>query len=121
MLEVDQDGIRQRIEFQERKRQVNITSAVREAAADLSHKEVPAHEPDPDWTARFFDGVQDVSSEDMRKIWAKILSGEVEVPGRTSLRTLSILKDMSLVSQELVQQFQLVRLVVRFRQNLRIG
>ena len=95
VLEIDQDGIRQRIEFQERKRQANITSVVREAAADLGDKEVPAHEPDPDWTARFFDGVQDVSSEDMRKIWAKILSGEVEEPGRTSLRTLSILRDMS--------------------------
>ena len=95
VLEIDQDGIRQRIEFQEGKRQANITAAVREAAADLGDKEVPAHEPDPDWTARFFDGVQDVSSEDMRKIWAKILSGEVEEPGRTSLRTLSILRDMS--------------------------
>ena len=95
VLEIDQDGIRQRIEFQERKRQANIASVVRDAAAELGDKEVPAHEPDADWTARFFDGVQDVSSEDMRKIWAKILSGEVEEPGRTSLRTLSILRDMS--------------------------
>ena len=95
VLEIDRDGIRQRIEFQEGKRQANIVSVVREAAADLGVKEVPAHKPDPDWTARFFDGVQDVSSEDMRKIWSKILSGEVEDPGRTSLRTLSILRDMS--------------------------
>ena len=95
VLEIDQHGIWQRIEFQEGKRQANIASVVREAAAGLGDKEVPPHEPDPDWTARFFDGVQDVSSEDMRKIWSKILSGEVEEPGRTSLRTLSILRDMS--------------------------
>ena len=95
VLEIDRDDIWQRIEFQEEKRQANITSVVREAAADLGDKQVPAHEPDPDWTARFFDGVQDVSSEDMRKIWAKILSGEIEEPGRTSSRTLSILRDMS--------------------------
>lgn len=95
VLEIDQDGIKQRIEFQERKRQANITSVVRDAAADLGDKEVPDHEPDPDWTARFFEGVQDVSSEDMRKLWAKILSGEVEEPGRTSLRTLDILKNMT--------------------------
>ena len=95
VLEIDQDGIRQRIEFQERKRQANIASVVGEAAAELGDKEVPDLEPDPDWTARFFDGVQDVSSEDMRKIWAKILSGEVEEPGRTSLRTLDILKNMA--------------------------
>ena len=95
VVEIDRNGIRQRIEFQEGKRQANITSVVRGAAADLGDTEVPDYEPDPDWTARFFEGVQDVSSEDMRKIWSKILSGEVEEPGRTSLRTLSILKDMS--------------------------
>ncbi len=95
VVEIDRDGIKQRIEFQEGKRQANITSVVRGAAADLGDKEVPDHEPDPDWTAQFFEGVQDVSSEDMRKLWAKILSGEVEEPGRTSLRTLSILRDMS--------------------------
>ena len=94
-LEISQDGIQQRIEFQERKRQSNIVSVARDAAAELGDKEVLNHEPDPDWTARFFDSVQDVSSEDLRSIWAKILSGEVETPGRTSLRTLSILKDMS--------------------------
>ena len=95
VLEIDQDGIRQRIEFQERKRQANIASAFRDAAAELGDKEVPDREPDHDWTARFFDGVQDVSSEDMRKLWARILSGEVEEPGRTTLRTLDILKNMT--------------------------
>ena len=95
VVEIGPDGIKQRIEFQEQKRQANITSVVRDAAADLGDKEVPDHEPDPDWTARFFEGVQDVSSADMRKLWAKVLSGEVEEPGRTSLRTLDILKNMA--------------------------
>ena len=95
VVEIDEDGIRQRIEFQERKRQANIASVVRDAAAELGDKAVPDREPDHDWTARFFNGVQDVSSEGMRKLWAKVLSGEVEEPGRTSLRTLDILKNMS--------------------------
>ena len=70
--------------------------AVLEAAAgDLGDKEVNDHDPNPDWTARFFDCVQDVSSEDLRKIWAKILAGEVEGPGRTSLRTLDTLRNMT--------------------------
>ena len=94
-LEIHGDTITQRIEFQERKRQSNIVSVVRDAAAELGDKEVPNHEPDPDWTARFFDSVQDVSSEDMQKIWARILSGEVENPGRTSFRTLDTLKNMT--------------------------
>ncbi len=95
LIEIGPDGIKQRIEFQERKRQANIASVVRDAAAELGDKEVPDREPDHDWTARFFNGVQDVSSEDMRKLWAKVLSGEVEEPGRTSLRTLDILKNLT--------------------------
>lgn len=95
VMDIGPDSIAQRIEFQEKKRQANIVSVVQEAAADLGDKEAPDHEPDPDWTARFFDCVQDVSAEDMRKLWAKILTGEVEAPGRTSLRTLDILRNMT--------------------------
>ena len=95
MLEIGLDGIQQRIEFQEKKRQANIASVVRDAAAELGDKEVPDREPDPDWTARFFNDVQDVSSRELQQIWSKILAGEVESPGRTSIRTLSILKNMS--------------------------
>lgn len=95
MLNIGSDGIQQRIEFQEKKRQANITAVVRDAAAELGDREVAEHEPNPDWTARFFDCVQDVSSEDMQKLWSKVLSGEVESPGRTSLRTLDVLKNMT--------------------------
>ena len=103
MLDIEADGIRQRIEFQEKKRQANIVAVVRNAASGLDGKEVSDHEPDPDWTARFFDCVQDVSSSDMRKIWVKILSGEIEQPGQTSLRTLDILKNMSQSDAKLFQ------------------
>ena len=106
VVEIDEDGIRQRVEFQERKRQANIASVVRDSAAELGDKEVPDREPDHDWIARFFDGVQDVSSEEMRKLWARILSREVEEPGRTSLRTLDILKNMT---KEDAQLFRRVR------------
>ena len=95
VLEIGTDSITQRIEFQEKKWQANIASVVRDAAAELGDKEVPDHDPDPDWTARFFDCVRDVSSEDMKIIWAKLLSGEVESPGRTSLRTLEVLRNMA--------------------------
>ena len=101
VLDIGPEGIAQRVEFQEKKRQANITSVVREAAADLGDREVFEREPDPDWTARFFDCVQDVSSDDMRKLWAKVLSGEIESSGRTSLRTLDILKNMTRTEAEL--------------------
>ena len=88
------DLVTQRIEFQEHKRQANIEAVVREAAEELEGKEVLDHEVDHDWTARFFNDVQDVSSEEMQKLWGKVLAGEVERPGSTSTRTLSILKNL---------------------------
>ena len=87
--------VRMGIEFQGRKRYLNTEAVVQEAAAELSDKEVPDQEPDHDWTARFFDGVKDVSSGEMRSIWARLLAGEVESPGRTSLRTLDVLRNMT--------------------------
>lgn len=48
VVEIGSDGIVQRIEFQERTRQANIKSVVRDAAAELGDKEVPDREPDPD-------------------------------------------------------------------------
>ena len=80
--------VNQRIQFQERKRQINIASVVRQAATQLGDKEVENHEPDHDWTARFFNDIQDVSSEEMQALWAKVLAGEVEWAGSTSIRTL---------------------------------
>ena len=93
--EFTREDIIQRIEFQERKRLTNIRSVVEGAADDLGDKEVADHDPDPDWAARFFDYVQDVSYEDMQRIWARILAGEVESPGQTSLRTLDTLRNMT--------------------------
>lgn len=93
-LKITREQITQRLEFQEQKRQRNIAATVAEAAAELGDKTVSDHEPDHDWTARFFGYVQDVSSADIRRIWAKILAGEVQCPGGVSLRTLSILRNM---------------------------
>ncbi len=46
-LDISRDSIQQRIEFQERKQQVNTISVVYDAAAGLGDKEVPDHEHRP--------------------------------------------------------------------------
>ena len=84
-----------RVQFQEAKRQANISGVFSKAVEELHDAEVEDHEPDHDWTARFFNHVQDVSSEEMQLLWAKVLAGEVERPGSTSTRTLSILRDLN--------------------------
>ena len=86
--------VTQRIQFQEEKRQRNIESVVRYAASRLEDKHVEDHEPDHDWTARFFSDLQDISNEKMQILYAKILAGEVERPGSTTIKALTILRDL---------------------------
>ena len=88
------DSVTQRIQFQEEKRQRNIETVVRQAASEIEGSSVDSHEPDHDWTARFFNDVQDASNEETQLLYAKILAGEVERPGSTSIKTLSILRDL---------------------------
>ena len=102
-IRIGPDDIQQWIEFQAKKRVANVKSIADHAAEQLGEAEVRDHDPDPDWAARFFDIAQDVSSGHLQKLWGRILAGEVETPGRTSLRTLSILKN---VSQREAKEFE---------------
>ena len=80
--------------FQSEKRMANVRSIVGQASVQMP-EQVPDTPVDHDWTARFFDNAKDVSNEEMQKLWAKLLAGEVESPGRASLRTLDILRNMT--------------------------
>ena len=97
------DAIDQRIHFQETRKQQNIESVVMMSAEQLGNEEVPNNEPDHDWTAHFFNHVQNISSTQMQVLWAKILSSEVRKPRSTSIRTIGILKDMD---QEIAKLFE---------------
>ena len=99
------EAISQRIQFQEEKRQGNIGAVISLAAPEIKDKDVPDHEPNHDWTARFFTEVQDVSSKEMQLLWAKVLAGEVERPGSTSIRALGILKNIDQETALLFRKF----------------
>ena len=85
---------KERLVNQELHRQMNL-----EGIADKSIKYLDqnvADQPvDEDWRIRFFNKAQDISSDEMQEIWAKILAGEVSHPGKVSLRTLEILSNIS--------------------------
>ena len=86
--------------FQSKKRMANMQSIVGQAIEQMP-EQVPDTPVDHDWTARFFDNAKDVSDEEMQKLWAKLLAGEVERPGCVSLRTLDILRNMTQKEAEL--------------------
>lgn len=88
--------IQNRLMAQERMRQKNIDDVVDIAAYQLKdEREVPKDKVSVDWATRFFNIVQDISEDEMKLIWGKLLAGEVETPGSYSLRTLELLKNLS--------------------------
>lgn len=109
------DAIEQVVRFQQERRMGNTASVAYRASELLSGVEaVPDQEPDHDWTARFFNEVQDVSSEEMQELWAKVLAGEVQRPGSTSIKTLNVLRN---VDKEIAEYFRLLcsmSIAVRF-------
>ena len=96
-----QERVTQRLQFQEEKRQRNIQDVVLQSAEDLQGKEVPDEEPNHDWVSRFFGDVQDVSSAEMKTLYSKVLTGQIERSGSFSLLALNILKNMDVATAKL--------------------
>lgn len=96
LIEIEtEDRICRRIAAKEIRRQENIDSIVELAANNLEGETVSDKPVDEDWAARFFEIAQDISREDMKMIWARILAKEVEEPSSFSLRTLEVLRNIS--------------------------
>jgi Protein of unknown function (DUF2806) len=85
-------------------RQRNLDAIVEKAHAALPDK-VADTPVSRDWTTHFFTAAQDVSDEDMQKLWGRVLAGEVASPGGTSRRTLEFLKTMGKVEAVLFTKF----------------
>ena len=89
-----------RFAFQEISRQENIENIIEIAAKSLP--ETVSEDPvDKDWISRFFEECKDVSNQELQKLWARLLAGEVASPGSCSRKTLTILKDLSQHDAEL--------------------
>ena len=95
------ERIGQRLVAKEVRRQENIDTVVEMAANNLAGAEVSDKPVDEDWATRFFGIVQDVSTEEMKSVWAKILAKEIERPSSFSMRTLEVLRNISYEEAEL--------------------
>ena len=105
MIEADTaERIGQRVLAQEIRRQNNIDTVVEAAAVELKGKQVSDEPVDEDWATRFFGIVQDVSKEEMKMLWSKILAKEIESPSSFSMRTLETLRNLSAKEAELFQK-----------------
>lgn len=99
-----------RLAYQEITKQQNIEAVVDNAYEELENETTVSDEPiNPDWMFRFFNSVENISNEDMQKIWGHILAGEIKSPNTYSYRTLEKLKNMT---QQEAEHFQLVASLV---------
>ncbi len=101
-----EDRAQKRVQFIEQKRQINIENITQKAADDLESESNVTDEPvDEDWTTRFFNYAEDISSEEMQGLWGRILAGEIKKPKSYSLRTLDILRNLSTEEAEVFIKF----------------
>ncbi|MDP9314302.1 MAG: DUF2806 domain-containing protein [Chloroflexota bacterium] len=92
-----------RLFYQEKQKQQNLEEVVSHAADELRNEQTVSSEPvDKDWTTRFFSIAEDISNEDMQRLWSKVLAGEVKQPGSYSLRTLELLRNLTVRDAEVL-------------------
>jgi hypothetical protein len=87
--------LKSHVEYREAKRLENVRGVFEEARKVLPDA-VSDEQVDPDWTVRFFEYVQDVSRREMQELWGKLLAGEVSRPRSFGLRTIEVVRSLSI-------------------------
>jgi hypothetical protein len=92
------------------KEQINLDDITKYAAHNLTEAKIDAavkevEELSPDWLNEFESNARLKSSEDMKMIYGKILSGEILQPGKYSIRTIKL---MSQLDNEAAKLFQIL-------------
>lgn len=103
---IDSDEIQKR-------RSVNIGTILRNAFQRFRPQKIESNKIhlDADWFARFVDCAQDVSDDEMRLLWSKIISGELDKPNSISVMTLETLRNMSKRDSEIFHKLTSYSLV----------
>ena len=86
-------------------RQINLAQiglmAAEEAISD-ENDQVDDEPIDPDWFAQWRNRAQDISNNDMQRLWAKVLKGQAKNVGSFSIHTMDFLSRMSREDAELI-------------------
>jgi hypothetical protein len=92
-----------RLFAEEAKKQHNIEAITLKALPDVSPGSRP-EEVEDDWIANFFDKCRLISDEEMQSLWARILAGEANSPGRFSKRTVNLVGSLDKFDATLFSQ-----------------
>lgn len=83
----------QRFVYEEAKKQNNIESITIQSLPQIDEGAKP-EEIEEDWITHFFNKCRLVSDEEMQSIWARILAGEANEPGKFSKRTVNFMESL---------------------------
>lgn len=78
---------------EEARKQANIEEITKKALPDLKEGSRPQDVED-DWITNFFDKCRLISDHEMQSLWAKILAGEANSPGKYTKRTVNFLSSI---------------------------
>ncbi|TKJ70439.1 hypothetical protein PspCFBP13508_17960 [Pseudomonas sp. CFBP13508] len=87
-------------------KEVNITKALIYAEESVMQDDAePSDEKvEDDWIYRWKDCASQISSDDMQRLWGRLLAGEVKQPGAYSLRCLEFVRNLSQREAKLIER-----------------
>ncbi|NVZ38788.1 DUF2806 domain-containing protein [Pseudomonas sp. 21615526] len=88
------------------RKEINVAKAILHAEEKLIEdtQEATSDSVDDDWLYRWRDYAGDVGSDDMQRLWGRLLAGEVKKPGTYSLRCLEFLRSLDQADAKLIEQ-----------------
>lgn len=91
-----EDALANYVAAKESRKLRNTVAVIEKAQSHFAEGEKVSDEPvDEGWKNRFFNIIEEVTDEDMREIWGRVLAGEVKRPKSYSLRTMEILRNLA--------------------------
>lgn len=95
-MELIEQGKMSHYEFYKCRNFLKIAKLADEACKEQEKKTDTAQQTmDFDWFMRFFDAAGNISNEELQMLWSQILLNEINHPQSCSLRTLSLIRDMT--------------------------
>ncbi|MFK3975567.1 TIGR03899 family protein [Shewanella vesiculosa] len=92
-----------RLRKQQSQHQTNLES-IFALALNYTPSDVTGVDLDPDWRYQFFQMAEQIHNHQMQDLWARILASEVVNPGHFSLRTLAVLKQLTLREAQIFEK-----------------
>lgn len=88
---------------EEAKKQQNIENITSKALPNVGENSTP-EKIENDWLTIFFNKCRLISDAEMQNLWAKVLAGEANKPGKFSKRTIAVLGSLDKANAMLFQQ-----------------